>query len=136
MNFEDARAATYTRLKTYWDVAHPTVPVEYENQDTIDLDQQTAPFLTCEIVYNDSEQIAMGTPGGHRHFGAIWLSFWVKQGQGTALQNTALKELQDLFGEKAFGGVNTRAARRVPSRPQKAWYVASLRVPFWIDDFS
>jgi hypothetical protein len=134
MDFEDTRAAICDRLDTYWSGAHPEVLVEYENQASIDLNAHTDPFLSCDIVYTDGTQISLGQPGGTRYPGAIWLSSWVKEGGGTAEGNRYLKELADLFGQKAFGGVNTKAARRVPSNPHKGWYVQSLRVPHWFDD--
>jgi hypothetical protein len=135
MDFESARAAIYGRLDTYWTATHPSIPVQYENQKTVDLATQTEPFISCDVVYVDGAQIALADPPGTRWSGAVWLSSWVKEGGGTAGANAHMKEFSDLFGMKIFGGVNTKAGRRVPSNPHNGWYIQSIRVPLWFDDF-
>lgn len=133
MNFEDARAAIYARLDTAWTAAHPTVPALYENRLAVDLAGRTDPFIACEILFNDGEQVSMEKTPVLRFFGAIYLSVWVKEKEGTKIALTYLGELSDLFKAASFGGVNTRAPRPLPGRPQDSWYVSTLRVPFWFD---
>jgi hypothetical protein len=133
MTFEDARAVIYGRLNTSWSAAHPGMPVRYENRMAVDLGKEIDPFITCEILFNDGEQLGMGDNPGVRYEGAIYLSVWVKEDSGTAEALTYLGELATLFQMAVFGGVKTRACRPLPGRVQAGWYVLSLRVPMWFD---
>lgn len=136
MNFENARAAIYGRLTTAWNASHSTVPVLYENRLEVDLATRKDPFITCEIVYNDGQQVGIGAPVGARYSGAIWLSVWQPEHSGVTPGTTWLGELATLFKAVTFGGVNTRVPIPVPGRSQKGWDAHTLRVPFWFDDFS
>jgi len=133
MTFEGARAAIYGRLNTIWAAANPTVPVRYENRLLVDLATETDPFLACEVLFNDGEQISLGITPAHRVEGAIYLAVWVKEDTGTAVPLGLIDGLFDLFKTTAFGGVNTRAPRPLPGHDHKGWYITTLRVPFWFD---
>lgn len=135
MNFESARVAVYSRLNTAWSASHPTMKVRYENNLTVDLNTEMAPFLTCELLFNDGAQLSLGSSPGVRYEGAIYLSVWAKESSGTSAALTRLGELALLFQMAAFGGVNTRAPRPLPGRVQAGWYVLTLRIPFWFDQF-
>jgi hypothetical protein len=135
MNFDDARAAIYGRLDTAWGASHPTMPVRYENRMAVDLDKEKSPFVACELLFTDGEQIELSANPGTRYQAAIYLSAWAKEDSGTSDSLKDLSELALLFGMKSFGGVNTRAARPLPGRVESGWYVLTLRVPFWIDVF-
>lgn len=134
MDFATARAAVYSRLKTYMDASHPGTKVGYQNRNQIDLATQTAPFITVELVWNDGEQVSMGDLPRARFRGAAWLAVHVKQGSGAAISDGFLKGLSDLFRTKAFSGVTTMVPIPVPARPAEGWEASALRVPLYFDD--
>jgi hypothetical protein len=134
VNFEDCRTAVYTRLDTYMTASQSTVKVDYENRHKIDLSTQVNPFVSCEIVWNDGEQVSMSDTPRARFRGAIWLGVWTKEGSGTKVSNQLLKSLTDLFRTKSFSGVTTMMPIPVPARPADGWYVQTLRVPLYFDD--
>jgi hypothetical protein len=133
--FEDARAAIVTQFKTYWDANHSTVPVQYENRDLVDIEKQTAPYVCCEVIFNDGFAASIGDTPMARYPGAVWLSVHTKEGEGTKLGNQWLGALADLFKAKMLGGlVYTGIARPVPARLFKGWYVQAVRIPFRVHD--
>jgi hypothetical protein len=132
VNFDEARAAVYSRLKTFMDASHPAVKVEYENVQLIDRDQQLDAFVCCELLFTDGYQLALS--GGVRYEGAIYLSHWAKEDRGTAASLQMLGQLATLFQMTSFGpGLNTRAPRPLPGRDQLGWHISTLRIPFWFD---
>lgn len=134
MNFEDARAAVYARLKATMAASYPTVPVIYENRVSVDLDDHPGPVVTCQMAYADGEQVSMSQAPIVRYRGAIYLTAECKQGQGTAAALTMLGVLAGAFKTASFGGVVTKAPRPLPGAEDKGWYVLTLRVPFYFDD--
>lgn len=134
MDFEAARAAVYGRLKAYMDASYPTVDVGYENRNTIDFATQAEPFVTCEIVWNDGEQVSLGDLPRLRYRGSVWLAIHEKDGAGVKVSNQLMKSLADLFRTKAFSGVTTMAPIPVPARPAQGWRAQALRVPLYFDD--
>jgi hypothetical protein len=134
MDFETARAAVYTRLRDYMAANRPTVDVSYENRNTIDLATQERPFVTCEIVWNDGEQVSLGALPRVRYRGAVWLSAHQKEGSGTKISNQLMKSLADLFRTASFSGVTTMAPIPVPARPAQGWRAEAIRVPLYFDD--
>lgn len=134
MDFDTARAAVYGRLQTHMAANHPTVDVGYENRNTIDLATQERPFVTCEIVWNDGEQVSLGALPRLRYRGAVWLAIHEKDGAGVKVRNQLLKSLADLFRTKSFSGVTTMAPIPVPGRPARGWLVHAIRLPLYFDD--
>jgi len=134
MTFDELRAACYARLKTGWADANPSIPVEYENHSTIDLNSRRQPFMTCEVQFNTSHQINLSDAPWVRFDGSLWISGWAKQGTGTANLMVPLGLISTLFKTKQFGsGVNTTVPKLLPSRVIDGWHVLSLRIPFWFD---
>jgi len=136
MTFEDARAAIYGRLHTGWSANYAAVPVEYQNQDRIDMAIAAGPFLSCEILFNDGDQASIEEAPMTRYRGAIYLSSWVRAGGGAATGLGHTGYLAGLFKYKTFGGVNTLAPVPMPALRQDGWMGTPLRVPFWFDDRS
>jgi hypothetical protein len=134
MDFEDARVAVYGLLDGHMTANHPTVKVGYENRHTVDLAAQALPYVTCEIVWNDGEQVSLGDLPRGRLRGSVWLSVHVKEGQGVSVSNELMKSLFDLFRTKTFSGVTTMMPVPVPARAAEGWRAQALRVPLYFDD--
>lgn len=134
MKFEDARAAIFARLNTYWAAAHPTIPVDYENRMQVDLATQVPPFITCELALNDGAQVSIEAAPVVRYAGAIYLAVWVREGGGSKQALELLGELSDQFKTTRFSGVTTQAPRPLPAQHKVGWLAYAVRVPFWFDD--
>jgi hypothetical protein len=131
--FESARAAIVSHLKTYLDSAHPSLVVQYDNRDVVNVETQTEPYLCCEVTFMDGEAGSIGSEPLGRYYGAVWLSINVKQGDGSAEALTLLGELAGLFKSQMLANlVYTGVPRPLPGRPGAGWWVSSLRVPFRI----
>jgi len=59
---------------------------------------------------------------------------FVKEHEGSAVQNTYLTYLTDLFKSTTFGSVNTKAAVPLPPALFEGWWRKSVAVGFWFDD--
>ena len=134
MNFDQARAAVFGRMNTVFEVANPTVPVQYENRLTVDLATQEVPFVVCELAFGDGEQVNLGLTPQVRYRGAIYLSVWAKEGEGSTTALGLLSALATDFKPQALGSLYLQAARPMPGRTAQGWYVLTLRVPFYFDD--
>jgi len=133
MTYEDARSAIYSRLNTAWSVQYPSVPVNYENRNNVDLATQQTPFISCEVIFTTGEQVSIEITPVVRTQGVIYVAAYIKDFDGVAVPNAHLQYLKTLFETKSFGGVNTRAAQPMPGDSFKAWYRKALRIPFWFD---
>lgn len=134
MTFDDARAAIVGRLKATLDASNPTTAVSYENRATVDLATQAAPFVACEVLFNDGEQASMELAPVVRYSGAIWLAVAVKEGEGTKTALVILGTLAAAFKTVSFGGVVAQAPRPMPGFRRDGWYYEPIRVPFYFDD--
>ena len=134
MTYELARQAIYTRLNDAWTVDYPSVPIQWENRLRVDLFQQTAPFIGCEVLFDGAQQASIEYAPIHRYTGSIFLTVFVKEHEGSAVQNTYLTYLTDLFKSTTFGSVNTKAAVPLPPALFEGWWRKSVAVGFWFDD--
>jgi hypothetical protein len=134
MKFDAARSAIYSRLDSAMNTNHPGVPVLYENRLNVDLALQSAPFVACEILFNDGEQVSMEISPVVRYRGSIWLAVAAKRGDGIKGQLTVLATLADTFKTVVFGGVTCHAPRPMPGFLKDGWYLESIRVPFYFND--
>lgn len=133
MTGEDARAAVYARLETDMAANHAGVPVRYQNRNTVNLATQTGMFVTCDMFFNDGEQISVELNPRARYRGSVYLAVLVKEGDGTKKPLDLLWALVALYKTKTFGGVNTGVPIPVPGREMAGWYSESIRVPFYFD---
>jgi hypothetical protein len=134
MNFESAQAAVYARVATHMTANHPTVKVDYENRHLVDMTTQKDPFVSCEVIWNDGEQVSMENSPRARYRGSVWLAIHVKEGQGAKVSNQLLTSLSRLFKAVSFGGVTAMVPVPVPARPAAGWRAQALRVPIYFDD--
>ncbi len=133
MNFEDARAAIYSRLNTFMAASYPAIPVRYENRLTVDFATLETLFVAAEIAFTDGTQMALGSSPPVRYQGTIFLNVWERDGAGTSEALGLLDALAVAFKTAQFGGVNTKAPRPMPGAFQPGWYVLAVRIPFWFD---
>jgi len=134
VNFEDARAAIATRLDAGMTATYPAVPVVYENHTKVDLATQTAPYVRCDVVFNDGEQASIELTPLARYRGATYLAVYAKEGQGTKAVLQILAYLAGLFKSVKFSGVQSQVAVPMPGAEKDGWYYVAIRIPFWFDD--
>lgn len=134
MKYDAARAALIGLLDTTMTGAGPSTLVQYDNRVKVDMDSQTQPFVEAEVQFTDGVQASMGDAPLSRYTGALYLSVWTKESEGSKPGLVLLATLTDAFTMRSVGGVVTKAVRPLPAGREKGWYVQSIRVPFHFDD--
>lgn len=133
MSFAAARDAIILRLDTYWQGAHPTVPIAWENRLTVDEEKQATPFGVCEVIFNGGHTASIEADPVERYTGAIYLAICVKANAGTREGYTLLDDLVSQFSNASFAGITTLTPVPQPGKSYNGWHVLSARVPFWFN---
>ena len=107
--------------------------VKYDSLSSVDVSLQTNPFVCCEIIFLDGQQMALGGDPPVVQYGQIHLAACVKVGQAEATLKAA--RLLDYFTPvlelKNWTLVRTRSAAAHKSYDEKGWECWPILVPFW-----
>ena len=116
------------QLRTAW-TDYPLL-VEYDNKDTINLAEQTDPFLCVSIINLAGGQLDLGAAPRTRQWGQIQLAVAVKKGQGVADLEELMDFLAPYFSMKDFATVRCQAFSVQKDRPEKEWLYRPAIIPF------
>lgn len=134
-NRENARAALATKieaLKATW-VAYP-LEIEYDNQNRVNLPNQTHPFLCVKLIWMDGYQVDLAEAPLHRVLGAIILEAKTKEGQGSKKGMALLDHFyKPLHMTDANPPLRTQAAQFKSPEPKLGWATDAAIIPFWFD---
>lgn len=134
MGMETIRQAVVTALEAAKIGTPGGVPIiEYDNRIIVDTQTQTAPFVQCRIIMQDSEQADLNAKPIHRVYGQIHLAVAVKEGAGSATASTILDYLYPQLQAKTLGVVRTKYAKLVQPVPHLGWVYLPAVIPFWSD---
>ena len=113
------------------------VSIEWDNRDTVNMQQQTDPFLCCEFVFNGGRQADLSNKPIHRLTGFIILTAKSKDGAGSAEALTLLSHFYPQIQRRVLGTtakVHTEYADLDRPRLVQGWWGVSALVPFKIDN--
>jgi len=130
MTYVDARDALVAYLVANWPVAHPTIPVYYENQETVDLDTVGDAFLKIEITYPYARQSSVELKPMTRVDGLLMIDIWARAGTGTRGGMVFYDYLHTLFAYKNLSGVQIAAPTQDKPAIQSGWHQQQMAIPF------
>lgn len=95
-------------------------------------------FLVVQYPYSTASRISFGNPGAntHREEGAFRLVIHVERGSGSTLGRQLAGELESLFLDKHFGGVETftpQSAASDDDNDDGQYFVYAVAVPYRFD---
>lgn len=126
-----ARDALVEYLHTNWPTAYPTLPVFYENQDTVDLDTVGDAFLKAEVAFVKSEQASIELNPMTRTDGHFIISIYARQGTGTRTGMTYFDYLFGLFKHQNLSGVQVGTPTPGHRESHDGWHLQEISIPFW-----
>lgn len=136
MNYEGARLALVTALSNYVSATNPTLPVIYEDQETVDLESIGDVFVKVDIKYDNANNVGIGVDVPHRVTGFLLLIISTKEGTGTIDRIRLMDTMTNLFKNKNLGGLNTKVPTPLRKQRLNGWTFQELGVPFWFDSIS
>ena len=133
MNYlEQARidiATAAQAIQTAW-TAYP-LQIELDNRSTVDLSQQTDPYLCIEVVPISGLQADMADKPLVKQLGQILISAVAREGSGQSASNLLLGFASDFYDLKSFPLVQCRAAEAVKPKLHKGWWWSSCIVNYY-----
>lgn len=112
-------------------IAFPAVPVVYDNQP---FDYNNAPdlYITLEVKPYAGRQISLGS-NKTRMSGFIYVTAWVKEGDGTAEALLVLDWMEDKLGYAKLGITQVEAPSPDEGENLKGWHTESMKFAFYAD---
>lgn len=133
MTFDDVRVAFSTRLTNAWTAQYPNNPIDYENQDMVDMSTVTVPFIRLTLREHDSHQQDMSAAPWWRTHGMARIDILIKVGHGTKDTNGMADFLKQQFRGQSFGGVLCKAPVLLAPQTVDGWFMSRLLIPFQYD---
>lgn len=133
MNLTTARDTLVTHLHNSISVSHPTLKVFYDNTGPIDLATAGDLFLMVELRFDSARQITIEVAPMHRTWGSLFLTLFVKEGQGYRNVLVLADELITLFKMQDLSGLITRVPEALRHETHDGWTSQEVMVPFWFD---
>lgn len=133
MDYEGIRSSLVAPMDTF-ETAHPTVPVFYDNIDTLDLNTITADLFVCfHIRFTTSHQANIAPMPFKRQYGRVRATCFIRENTGSVASLRVLQALTDLYQFQTLGGTHCQAASPGGEAQQKGWASIALEVPFFAD---
>jgi hypothetical protein len=133
MTQDDVRVAFSTRLTNAWTAQYPNNPIDYENQETVDMSTVVVPFIRLEIREHDSHQQDMADKPWWRVHGMARIDIFIKIGHGTKQTNDMADFLKQLFRGQMFSGITCKAPILLAPQKVDGWFMNRLLLPFQYD---
>jgi hypothetical protein len=113
------------------------VSVEWDNRDTVNMQEQQMPFLCCELVFNGGRQADLSNKPIHRLQGFVILTGKSREGTGSSDALTLVSHFYQRLQRRVIGTtakVHTYYAELDKPRMVQGWWGVSALVPFTIDN--
>lgn len=134
MSYDSVRAAIFGYIQTQWAAAHPTVPLQFENQTGIDTNTRQDPFVLCELRFRDAEQATLENVPKLRQHGEVHFIICVRVGKGTKAGLEYAETIKNFMKFKLLSGIQFMAPRLRDGVDEDGWYVWPLSVSFRYDE--
>jgi hypothetical protein len=109
--------------------------VEYDNRSSVDMQSQTNPFLSVEVMYIDGYQADLSNKPVHRIVGMLVLTAKTREGMGSSEGYRLLEHFYPKVQWQVLGGVRLDMAKMVRPRLVNGWWAVSATIPFHINKF-
>lgn len=133
MSTKDFRGALAKTIIDWATLAHPTLPLMWENGPEIDEDKIGSTWLDIGIKWVSAEPRNLGDVYKGRRKGVISLQLFAKEGMGTGRSDDILDELSVLLSHTRVGNAVVGFASRSTPVTALGWYKSGVMLPFALD---
>ena len=133
--YTEARDAIITHFSTNWATQYPTIPVVYDNTNTVDLDTVGNVFLRTTFALEDASQASIGDSPMQRVRGHLYISIFSRAGTGTRSGIGYLDYISTLFKFKNLSGVTVGAPSPTFKESHDGWHMQMIGIPFFFHVF-
>lgn len=115
--------------------SYPIQPlvVEYDNRLSVDIANQTAPYLIAEVVFITSIQADLSDHPRQRVYGQLLLTASSKDGSGSAKALTIIEHFSRGLQRNTYSGVRMGISTFIKPKEHLGQWLVSAIVPFWFD---
>lgn len=135
MTYDEARQALTDRFNDAFIAAFPTIPVEYDNRETVDVEAQVSigPFVEFFVRFHEGQQMTMGQQPLERVLGDVIFIVNAPLGTGTAKTNELHQWAHTQLSRQQLGDLVTQTASPGKVSEALGYRSAPLLIPFWFD---
>lgn len=130
ITYVQARDAVISHLHINWSASYPSVPVFYENLESIDLDSVGPAFLKAELEFHDAEQASIETAPTTRVRGLLHIAIMARAGTGTRTGMSYYDFLFWLFKHRNLSGVQVETPTPGHRETHDGWHMQQISIPF------
>jgi hypothetical protein len=133
MSTKNFRAAVFTELVAWGAANYPAVPIIYENGPVPDEDKIGPIWVDVEVRWYGAQPRAVGEGGNGRDMGAISVSVYYREGEGTGQVDDIVDSLRATLKLRRVGNGIVKFPQRTVPTNLKGWYKSGLLFPFTLD---
>lgn len=133
MNMTQIRDRFVAHLEDTFVAAHPEIPLFYDNQGEIDLDNVGDHFITVNLHFYGARQSCLGESPFHRTYGSIVIILYSKIGLGMRPRLLLMDEITEFLKFQVLGGLHLQVPAPGRYGEREGWHTSNLAVPFFAD---
>jgi hypothetical protein len=116
-----------------FEALYPEIPVEYQNVESIDLDNAPDVFVCFHVLFNFSRQANIAPSPFKRRYGRVRATCFVKENLGSVKAMNVLAAIEQIFEFQTLGGTHLECAVPGGEGADKGWYSRTVSIPFFAD---
>ena len=132
MSTKAFRSAVFGAIDEFMQASHPGIFVMYENGPQVDEEAVGDIFVDVSLRFYGARMVEVGLGGRSRHSGAVSVTVYSRQADGTEVPDDLLENLIELLARQRYGVGFTTAAQRTVPDVVKGWYRTGVLIPFMV----
>lgn len=138
MTYDEARQVLTDHFAAAFAAAYPSIPIEYENRTTVDVEAQLSvgPFVEFVVRFHEGQQVSLGQTPLERVIGDVIFVVSAPLGTGVAQTNEILQWFRSRFNRQQLGDLVTTTTSFGRVSEALGYRSAPVLVPFWFDSFT
>lgn len=134
----EAKESILSRFKATWDVDHPGVPYEFDNE-SFDADEESGSddaWVRLVVRHEDANQETLGKPQNRRFRrpARVMAQVFVKVDTGTQQADTLVDAVRNIFEGASFDGLHFNAVSSREIGVDGKWYQVNVEAPFFYQE--
>jgi len=127
------KSAVAAELAAWTLASAPTTDIVYENGPVKGEQEISSPWVDMEVRFYGGRPATTGDRPMGRHTGAVALSVYTRQGDGTGDADTLVDSLIERFRTRYLGGGSLAFPQRMTPTTLKGWHKVGVLIPFTLD---